>query len=98
MIDQIKFYPATMKNTPSFCSFIKNRLVERAGSLRDVSQGVALGLRDVARGEHVLAPRPDHLEHPAALARTSHGYSFASCAARRISRSATSAGLVFHRS
>ena len=75
-----------------------SRLVERAGSLRDVSQGVALGLRDVARGEHVAAPRPDHLEHPAALARASHGYSFASRAARRISRSATSEGLVFHRS
>ena len=75
-----------------------SRLVERAGSLRDVSQGVALCLRDVARGEHVAALRPDHLEHPAALARTSHGYSFASRAARRISRSATSAGLVFHRS
>ncbi len=23
MIDQIKFYPAIMKNAPSFCSFIK---------------------------------------------------------------------------
>ncbi len=54
------------------------RLVERAGSLRDVSQGVALGLRDVARGEHVAALRPDHLEHPAALARAGHSYSSAS--------------------
>ena len=75
-----------------------SRLVERAGTLRDVSQGVALGLRDVARGEHVAALRPDHLEHPAALARAGHSYSSASRAARRISRSATSAGLVFHRS
>ena len=75
-----------------------SRLVERAGTLRDVSQGVALGLRDVARGEHVAAPRPDHLEHPAALARAGHSYPSASRAARRISRSATSAGLVFHRS
>ena len=75
-----------------------SRLVERAGSLRDVSQSVALGLRDVARGEHVAALRPDHLEHPAALARAGHSYSSASRAARRISRSATSGGLVFHRS
>ena len=75
-----------------------SRLVERAGALRDVSQGVALGLRDVTRGEHVAALRPDHLEHPAALARAGHSYSSASRAARRISRSATSAGLVFHRS
>ena len=48
--------------------------------------------------EEVAALRPDHLEHPAALARAGHSYSSASRAARRISRSATSAGLVFHRS
>ena len=39
------------------CIRDSSRLVERAGTLRDVSQGVALGLRDVARGEYVAALR-----------------------------------------